>query len=131
MPEHVHLLLWPHEGVRISALLASLKLPVTKWALAYLKEHAPAYLDRLLDVQPTGQSAHRFWQRGGGYDRNVRTAAKAHEKLKYIHENPLRRELVARVEDWPWSSARAWLTGKDEPIPINRDSMPVFVNPRP
>ena len=60
MPEHVHLLLWPHEGVKISPLLASLKLPVTKWAVAYLKEHTPTYLDRLLDVQPNGQRAHRF-----------------------------------------------------------------------
>ncbi len=126
MPEHVHLLLWPHEGVKISPLLASLKLPVTKWAVAYLKEHTPTYLDRLLDVQPNGQRAHRFWQRGGGYDRNIDTTDKAHEKLNYIHENPIRRKLVAQLEDWPWSSARAWLTGKDEPIPIDRDSMPLL-----
>jgi putative transposase len=131
MPEHVHLLLWPHEGVRISPLLASLKLPVAKRAIAYLEENDPSYLDRLLDVQPNGARAHRFWQRGGGYDRNIRTAQKAYEKLKYIHLNPIRRKLVTRVEDWPWSSARAWLSGKDEPIPIDRESMPVYIKTKP
>jgi putative transposase len=26
------------------------------------------------------------------------------EKLRYIHRNPVRRGLIAKPEDWPWSS---------------------------
>jgi hypothetical protein len=33
-----------------------------------------------------------------------------HAEIEYIHNNPVRRALVARAEDWPWSSA-AWYAG--------------------
>jgi putative transposase len=124
MPEHAHLLIWPREGVEIRAILQSLKLPVAQRAIRWLKEQAPRFLARLLDVQPDGKRAYRFWQRGGGYDRNMRSTRDTHEKLHYIHKNPVRRKLVARPEDWPWSSARAWATGVDEPLKIDRESFP-------
>jgi putative transposase len=41
------------------------------------------------------------------------TAAQSKRKkavIDYIHANPVRRGLVARVEDWEWSSAR-WYAG--------------------
>jgi hypothetical protein len=33
------------------------------------------------------------------------------EKLRYIHRNPVRRGLVAKLEDWRWSSFRHYATG--------------------
>ena len=47
----------------------------------WLKEHAAAFLHNLKDVQPNGRRSHRFWQRGGGYDRNRWSAAEIHEKM--------------------------------------------------
>jgi putative transposase len=49
---------------------------------------------------------HRFWQPGGGYDRNITSIEALHGMIDYIHANPFRRELVARAKDWEWSSAR-------------------------
>ncbi|MCA9235524.1 MAG: hypothetical protein KDA44_08625 [Planctomycetales bacterium] len=60
----------------------------------------------------------------GGYDRNLRSVRDVHEKIRYVHENPVRRGLVATAVDWPWSSARAGATGGDEPLPIDRRSVP-------
>jgi len=94
---------------------------------ARLRFSASDFLTRLEDVQPNGKRAHRFWQRGGGYDRNLRTVADIYEKIDYIHANPVRRRLVAEPEAWPWSSCRAWQTGEDEPMPIDRDSLPTFM----
>ena len=131
MPEHVHLLIWPHEGVKISPILKSLKLPVAQRAIRWLEKEAPQFLVHLLDVHPGGVRAHRFWQRGGGYDRNSRSVRDTHEKLNYIHDNPVRRKLVSRSEDWPWSSARAWATGVDEPLKIDRESFPVLELTKP
>jgi putative transposase len=31
-----------------------------------------------------------------------------HETVEYIHWNPVRRGLVARPEEWPWSSVREY-----------------------
>ena len=127
MPEHVHLLILPAEGVAISAILYQLKQPVTLRAVAWVRANAPAFLARMEDRQPNGKLTRRFWQRGGGYDRNVRSVRDAHEKLGYLHDNPVRRGLVARAEDYLWSSARAWLIGEDEPIPLDRESFPPLV----
>lgn len=111
MPEHVHLLILPHEGTRISAILQAVKQPVAQRAGARARN--------------TGE-AHRFWQAGGGYDRNMRTVREVHEKFSYIHENPVLRGLVERPEGWPWSSARTWVTGEVGPITIDRENCPVL-----
>jgi hypothetical protein len=44
-----------------------------------------------------------------------------------MHENPVRRGLVAKAGDWLWSSARAWAEGVDEPLRIDREGMPICV----
>ena len=35
---------------------------------------------------------------------------------RYVELNPVRAKLVARAEDWPWSSARAHLSGRDDSL---------------
>ena len=36
--------------------------------------------------------------------------------LRYVSLNPVRARLVARAEDWPWSSVRAHLAGRDDRV---------------
>jgi putative transposase len=62
----------------------------------------------------------QFWQRRY-YDFNVFTHAKTAEKLKYMHRNPVRRGLVLRPEEWPWSSFRHHATGRKGTIEIESD----------
>jgi putative transposase len=124
MPEHVHVVLWPRPGVPLSQILTTLKQSVSKRALLWLGEHAAEFLSNLEDVQPNGRRSHRFWQRGGGYDRNMWTSAEIHEKIEYVHNNPVRRDFVGTPELWPWSSAHAWVTGEDVPLAIDRESVP-------
>jgi len=124
MPEHVHLVVWPHGGVWVSDILKTVKQSVSQHALRWLEANEPRFLQRLEDVPPNGRRSFRFQQRGGGYDRNLRTVADIHEKIQYIHDNPLRRGLVDKASSWTWSSCSAWETGKNEPIAIDRDSLP-------
>ena len=126
MPEHVHVVLLPHRDVSISQILSTLKQSVSKRALLWLRQHSPDFLPRLQDIQPNGKRSYRFWQRGGGHDRNLRTVSDIYEKIEYVHNNPVRRELVVGPEAWPWSSCHAWETGTDEPIPIDRESLPTL-----
>ena len=124
MPEHVHLVLLPHEGILIREILSPIKQRVTRRCLHWVEQNAPTFLARMADVQPDGTVTHRFWQRGGGYDRNLRSLADVYEKIRYVHGNPVRRGLVERAEDWPWSSAKAWGDGGDLPLRLDRDSLP-------
>ncbi len=109
MPEHVHILFMPEDdNYGISRILKSIKQPVARKAISFLRDNAPEFLDRLRVTWPGGRIEHRFWQQGGGYDRNIYSADVAWAAVKYIHNNPVRRGLVSRAVDYPWSSARSY-----------------------
>lgn len=125
MPEHVHLLIWPTQPDHsISRILESVKLPVSRRAVAYVKRTAPDFLERMLDLQPNGRRAYRFWQRGGGYDRNLTEPRTVWAEIDYFHANPPRRGLCLRPEDWIYSSAADYLGIRRSLIPIDRESLP-------
>ncbi|MEK6589878.1 MAG: hypothetical protein AABZ11_04290 [Nitrospinota bacterium] len=42
-------------------------------------------------------------------------------KINYIHENPVRKGLVLRPEDWFYSSARDYLSIGSSAIPVEND----------
>ena len=124
MPEHVHLIIAPGEHYSISRILWKIKKPFSDRVLRHVRQECPEFLPRMAEARPGGRVSHRFWQPGGGYDRNLRTVRDVYEKIRYVHENPVRRHLVERPEDWPWSSYRAWTKDVDEPISLDRDSLP-------
>ncbi len=128
MPEHVHLILWPEKDITISQILTLIKQSVSRKAMLWLNENSPEFLEQLKDIQPNGKKSYRFWQRGGGYDRNLRSVADIHEKIEYVHQNPVRRELVSKPQDWYFSSCQAWLTGSDQPIALDRESVPMLMS---
>jgi REP-associated tyrosine transposase len=125
MPEHCHVLIFPRRPkYSVSQILESVKLPVTRKAKAYLERTAPDALRLMRDEQPNGAIAYRFWQRGGGYDRNLNEPKAIHAEIAYIHANPVRRGLVAKPEDWRWSSA-GWYAGlRDARLVPDMDSLP-------
>jgi hypothetical protein len=47
------------------------------------------------------------------------------EKANYIHQNPVRAGLVARAEDYRYSSIRFWLRKplEDEPLLMDLDKL--------
>jgi len=87
MPEHVHLLVSEPKKAILSKAIQALKLSVSV------------------------QNRERpFWQ-PRYYDFNVHNEEKRVEKLRYMHRNPVKRGLVEKPEDWPWSSFRNYATG--------------------
>jgi putative transposase len=125
MPEHVHLLIHPRQkSYSISRILSTIKLPVTIKAKNWILENAPAFLVHMLDEQPNGTRAFRFWQRGGGHDRNIWTPEELWEKIHYIHHNPVRRKLVPRATDWHWSSAADYAHLRTGPLPVDNHDLP-------
>lgn len=97
MPEHVHLLL-TEPGTKTLAI-----------AIQVLKQKTSRRL------KSPGEA--RFWQ-PRYYDFNVWSEEKPSQKLRYMHRNPVRRGLVARPEDWPWSSYQHYLTGEEGAVQI-------------
>lgn len=125
MPEHVHLLIYPtRDRYDISGILRSIKLSVSTRAIRFVEETRPEFLSRMADVQQSGKVAHRFWQRGGGYDRNLRLPKYTLETIDYLHTNPVRRGLCAGDVDWKWSSARHYAGMGEALLPVDGHSLP-------
>jgi putative transposase len=117
MPEHAHLLVWPRKKeYNISRFLYDVKRPVSIQARQWLETHGGEEWLRRLTVKRGGVDTFRFWLPGGGYDKNIVRREDLWHVAKYIHENPVRRELVPRTTDWAWSSARFWAGDKSAPL---------------
>jgi putative transposase len=125
MPEHVHLLIWPTaEDYDISDILSSIKQSVAKRAVPFVRSSASALLSRMEDRQPNGEVHNRFWQPGGGYDRNLTESETVEHEMNYIHNNPVKRGLCSRPEDWHWSSAADYSGAMVGPLTLDRESLP-------
>jgi putative transposase len=90
MPEHVHLLVNEPPRILLAQLLKAIKQMTSR------KLRGPR---------------ERFWQERY-YDRNVHGEKARSEVIRYIHRNPVKRGLVEKPEDWPWSSFRHYATGQ-------------------
>ncbi|KAA0224220.1 MAG: hypothetical protein AKCLJLPJ_01747 [Fimbriimonadales bacterium] len=123
MPEHVHLLIHPHQATyAIADILSAIKTDVARSELRRIEKNDPLLYRQLL-VRERDGTHRRFWQSGGGYDRNLYTPQAIRASLAYIHENPLRRGLAGDMLDWPWSSARFYAGMADvvfecDPVPV-------------
>lgn len=113
MPNHVHLVLRPHTAEGLGRFMQWL---LTTHARRY---HAHYHTDG------------HVWQ-GRFKAFPVQDDDHLATVLRYVERNLLRSELVARAEDWAWSSLAAWLRGDPllcpgEP-PVRDAAWPARVN---
>lgn len=76
-------------------------------------------------VKKVDRSIFRFWQRGGGFDRNLFNDKAIDEGIHYIENTPVRSKLAEQANQYRWSSA--WSIGGHEKFrpEINSSSLPV------
>lgn len=87
MKNHWHLVLWPVHGVDLSAYMQKL---MNRHIRQYLRDYS------LVGTGHVYQGRYKaFPIQGDAHLLNV---------LRYVEANPQRAGLVARAEDWPWSS---------------------------
>ncbi len=123
MPQHVHLLMRPRlADYEMAVLLKALKRPVAWKAKQFLLATGNQEWLARLTVRKGSARVFRFWEAGGGFDRNVTRVEDLRPVVDYIHENPVRRGLVGKPTEWPWSSARFW-SGLDGTL-LEMDAVP-------
>ena len=88
MPDHMHLLCVPGDGLTISDVMKSIKGTSAK------------------AINRAGLMDGPVWQRSF-YDRVVRTEDQMSTTVEYIHRNPVVMGLVKAAEDYRFSSAHA------------------------
>ena len=94
MPNHVHLML----------------VPATSGALRTALSEAHRRYSRMVNFREGWRGY--LWQ--GRFASCPMDEAHVFAAARYIELNPVRARLVARAQEWPWSSARAHLTGLND-----------------
>ena len=104
---------------------AILSAPDLPRVMADLKRHTARRLIELLDAEKAEwlsnqlryhrvshktESEHQVWQEGY-HPQSIPTDEIMLQKLEYLHNNPVKRGLVASPEHWRYSSAHEWLPG--------------------
>ncbi|MEW5995008.1 MAG: transposase [Candidatus Zixiibacteriota bacterium] len=102
MPSHIHLLL-VLDGDKLGGFMRDFKKYTAQKAL------------KDCSVQSDRVWRHRY-DRVAVYSENI-----FRQKLEYIHNNPVEAGLVDIPEQWPWSSAHAYITGGSGPLPVWRE----------
>jgi putative transposase len=94
MPNHVHLVLTPHTPDGLARAIGETHRRYTGFINARSRQTGHLFQGRFCSV---------------ALDETHLIAA-----ARYVALNPVRAGLVARAEDWAWSSARAHLAGRDD-----------------
>ena len=93
MPDHWHALIWTGYPLTISQAIHDVKKVCARHLHARRGTQGPVW-------------QHQFW------DRFVRHAREFNDRLAYMHLNPVRKGLVAKPEEWRWSSCNNFALDK-------------------
>jgi REP element-mobilizing transposase RayT len=97
----------------LNRVLADLKRHTARRLIEQLEAERCDWLIRRLRYEraPTKtESQHQVWQEGS-HPQAIISDAIMRQRLEYLHNNPVKRGLVASPEHWRYSSAHEWLPG--------------------
>ncbi|MBU6414050.1 MAG: transposase [Planctomycetes bacterium] len=113
MLEHFHVILHPIGGVTVPQILKRVKQSISK---VLHRRWETSRMDLVKRVH-FGEE-FRLWQPGGGFDRNIRDGVEMDREIAYIHNNPVKGDLVKTPTDWAWSSSRHYAGDPRSPVQI-------------
>ncbi len=122
MPNHFHAIVFDSdfESARLKHTLDDFRKYTGRNLLDDCDSHfSPSYGE--VFRRAAGDDRHRrFWQ-PTQHPEGIVSEKFWQQKVNYIHENPVRKGLVMRPEDWRFSSARFWMRGegKDAEVEIS------------
>lgn len=107
MPDHVHLALWPAQASNVTDFMRDFKEFTAKRIVRQVEaENCKSLLAAFKQAgAETGRANYKVWQ-DDFCERNIYTEDFLRQKLKYMHDNPVRASLVEAPADYPYSSAR-------------------------
>ncbi len=76
------------------------------------KEFIPRFQNARKENRAQDVSTYQVWQKGS-HPEAIFTETFAKQKIDYIHLNPVRAGMVKTADEWPYSSARAYLLGEE------------------
>jgi REP element-mobilizing transposase RayT len=120
MPNHLHLIVKAAGNIKLSQIISDFKKHTTREILKLLRTDNRKYILNLLSNSFDRKKDYekQIWQRENCPE-TISTSHFYKQKVRYIHDNPVRKGLVARPEDWLYSSARNRLVGDNSIITLD------------
>ena len=119
MPDHLHAL--TDSALKPSKILQYMNGIISRRVIDHLKEHSHNSSLRKLQRE-SGAHGHRYslWEHHNNAF-PIFSDSMFMQKVNYIHQNPVRAELVDQAEDYRWSSVRIWKRCRldDEPLTVD------------
>ncbi len=121
MPDHIHLLIHPHGKATVADIMRDYKEFTSKRIIRQAEvENNMEWVTAFQKAgQETGRSDNKVWQ-DSYWDVEIFSTKFLRQKLNYIHNNPVRAELVASPQDYPYSSFRNYELDEEWFIEIDR-----------
>jgi REP element-mobilizing transposase RayT len=121
MPTHFHAIVGADSQSELTPIMRDLKRH-TAWKLVETLKAMGWELPlrafrKAAEIDGRGNE-HKVWQEEF-HPVALQSEQIFNQKLSYLHENPVRKGLVRKAEDWWYSSARAWLDGEEGPLKVD------------
>jgi putative transposase len=124
MPNHLHLLIFPKQDSveEVSNLMGDFKRFTSRSIRAQMeKNNKTRWLELFrLDKPQSRNWQYEIWQERFD-DLAVYSPKIAKVKINYIHNNPVRKRLVGKAEDYLYSSARNYILDDHSIIKVDTD----------
>ncbi|MGQ0761300.1 MAG: REP-associated tyrosine transposase [Acidobacteriota bacterium] len=121
MPDHLHTT--TDSALKPSKVLQYINGIISRRVIDYLKERGHnASLRKLRRESGTRGHKYSLWEHHSNV-LPIFSDDMLMQKVNYIHQNPVRAEMVERAEEYRWSSVRIWkrCALEDEPLIVDID----------
>jgi putative transposase len=107
MTNHLHLIARAKEPHTLSSIIRDFKQYTTQQILKLLEQDNRSYILRLISNSFSKKSgtSNQIWQREN-FPEVIESEEFYHNKVDYIHQNPVKAGYVEKPEDWRYSSAK-------------------------
>jgi hypothetical protein len=121
MPTHLHAIVF-HESFRpepLVSVLTDFRKFTGRRIADYAQEHLPGCMSDVFLKNAGEDRERRVWQ-PSRHPVQIETEKFRQTKSDYLHDNPVRKGLVARPQHWRFSSASYWYPlDATSPAPTN------------
>ncbi|MEW6085690.1 MAG: RHS repeat-associated core domain-containing protein [Chloroflexota bacterium] len=115
MPTHMHAVLFDagFDPFQLKRTLDDFRKFTGRQLLDFCAEHRPSNFNEEFRKHAGTDRERRFWQ-ASRHPEGILSEKFLIQKVNYIHDNPRRKGLVRKAEDWRYSSAAFWMGVEDK-----------------
>jgi len=119
MPTHMHMIVFDadYNTERLTRALADFRKFTGRQLSDYCGSHFPRCFAETLRAQATADRERRLWQ-PSRHPEAILAEPFWQQKLDYLHDNPRRKGLVLRAQDWRWSSAPWYFSEGEQTVDV-------------